>query len=48
MASGKILPEAMLQALQRFGLPAAILEMVAAIYDSRRFCVKEAGVNPVG
>ena len=43
-AFDKILPEAMLQALHRFGLPKEILEMVAAIYATRTFCIKEAGV----
>ena len=35
----------MCEALRRFGLPAEVVEMVAAVYDTRRFCVKEAGIT---
>ena len=43
-AFDKVMPDAMLRALGRFGLPEAIVEMVASIYESRSFCTRDAGI----
>ena len=42
-AFDSIMPEPMLVALERFGLPTQFLAMISAIYDSRSFFVSESG-----
>ena len=40
-AFDSISPEALMQALRRFGLPEALLETISAIYDNRKFRVTD-------
>ena len=42
-AFDRIKPKSLLQALERFGLPKAILDMIDAIYSSRQFNVRDNG-----
>jgi len=44
-AFDRIAPQAMIQALRRFGLPEPILQMIDAIYADRIFTVQDAGIE---
>ena len=43
-AFDRIIPDALVHALRRFGLPVEMLQMVRAIYTDRRFLVRDNGV----
>ena len=42
-AFDSISPDALLEALRRFGVPACMLKVISSIYSSRRFQVRDAG-----
>ena len=44
-AFDRIKPQAMLAALERFGLPVQMLDMIGSIYRTRKFVLKDASGN---
>ena len=42
-AFDSVMPDALLEALRRFGLPREVLAAVRAIYSARSFAVKDCG-----
>lgn len=44
-AFDSVSPEALLQALRRFGIPDCFVDAVAAMYSNRTFCIRDCGAT---